>query len=145
MLRMNNIIFIIGMGLLLIAIDVHAEEGGSGHYMPGSMASFIDGVPTEPTFITRLNYLHYDGSVNANRNIPIAGMSVLDANAKSDAYGLTMLWAPDWDMGEKWSYAMSATIPWVSIQVEAGGVTSLSGQPLKGSLSDKENGSVTSC
>ena len=126
--------------LLLITPILHAEEGGSGHYMPGSMSSFIDGVPTEPTFIARFNYLHYDGDINANRSIPIAGMSVLDANAKSDAYGLTMLWAPDWDMGKKWSYAMSTTIPWVSIKVEADGETSPSGKTLRGNLSDKENG-----
>jgi len=30
-----------------------AEEGGSGHYQPGSMASFVDGVPQKPTFIAR--------------------------------------------------------------------------------------------
>jgi len=137
--RLNNIFIVLG-ALLFIAPTLNAEEGGSGHYMPGSMASFIDGVPIEPTFITRINYLHYDGGIDVNRSIPIAGMSVLEANAKSNAYGLTMLWAPDWDMGEKWSYAMSATLPWVSIEVEADGVTSFSGKTLTGGLSDKETG-----
>jgi hypothetical protein len=32
-----------------------AEEGGSGHYLPGSMASFIDVVPPTETFLARLN------------------------------------------------------------------------------------------
>ena len=27
-----------------------AEEGGSGHYLPGAMASFIDGVPLKKRF-----------------------------------------------------------------------------------------------
>ncbi len=135
-----NRIFIFLAALLLIVPTLHAEEGGTGHYMPGSMASFADGIPKDPTFIARFNYIHYDGDVQANRSIPIAGMSVLDANAKSDVYGLTMLWAPDWDMGEKWSYAMSATMPWISVKVEADGETSPSGKTLTGSLSDKENG-----
>jgi len=138
--RKVNKIFSFLMLLLFIAPTLHAEEGGSGHYMPGSMASFADGVPTSPTFIARLNYIFYDGEIDANRSIPIAGMSALNANAKSNAYGLTVLWAPDWNMGEKWTYAMSATIPWVSIEVEADGVTSISGRQLTGGLSDKETG-----
>jgi hypothetical protein len=128
------------MGLLLIPPGVHAEEGGSGHYMPGSMSSFIDGVPTDPTFIARLNYLYYNGDTNINRSIPIAGMTALDVNAKSNAFGLTLLWAPDWDLGEKWSYAMSATIPWVSIEVTADVKTSPSGSALTVRRSDKESG-----
>ena len=137
--KVNNIFYFLVL-LLLVTPALHAEEGGTGHYMPGSMASFADGVPKDPTFIARFNYIHYDGDVKANRSIPIAGMSVLDASAKSDAYGLTMLWAPDWDMGKKWSYAMSATIPWVTVKVEADGETSPSGGTLTGSLGDKENG-----
>ncbi len=127
MCKVNNIYYVL-MALLLTAPILHAEEGGSGHYMPGSMASFADGVPTDSTFIARINYIYYDGGIDVNRSIPIAGMSALHANAKSNALGLTVLWAPDWDIGEKWTYAMSATLPWVSIEVEADGVTSSSGR-----------------
>lgn len=96
-----------------------AEEGGSGHYLPGSMASFIDGVPAEPTFIARINVIHYDGDVEANRSIPIAGLTAFNVNAKSTGIGLTLLWAPDWKLGEQWSFAMSTTIPWMSMEVSA--------------------------
>lgn len=34
-----------------------AEGGGSGHYLPGSIASFIDAVPLDETFIVRFNGL----------------------------------------------------------------------------------------
>jgi hypothetical protein len=87
--------------------------------MPGSMSSFVDGVPSEPTFIIRLNYLHYDGSTAVNRSLPVGGMTALGVDAVSDAYGLTTLWAPDWNIAENWSYAMSATIPWVDMEVDA--------------------------
>ena len=43
-----------------------AEEGGSGHYFPGSMSSFVDGVPAEETVILRLNALAYDGDFKSN-------------------------------------------------------------------------------
>jgi hypothetical protein len=126
----------ISLHLPLLAM---AEEGGSGHYMPGSMSSFIDGVPGDQTFIVRLNYLHYDGSTDINRQIPIAGMTTLGAEAVSDAYGLTALWAPDWNFSDTWSYAMSATIPWVEMDVEADVSSSLRDSTTV-SLSDQESG-----
>jgi hypothetical protein len=124
----------------LIVSVIHAEEGGSGHYMPGSMSSFVDGVPTEPTFIARLNYLHYSGDTSVDRSIPIAGMTALNVDAESDAYGLTLLWAPDWDMGNKWSYAMSATIPWVSMEVAADVAASPGDNVRSVRRSDRESG-----
>ncbi len=30
-----------------------------------------------------------------------------------------MLWAPDWKIADTWSYAMSVTVPWLSMDVEA--------------------------
>lgn len=59
------------IGLSLLGVDLQAEEGGSGHYMPGSMASFIDGVPSGEALLFRLNYLHYEGSSSAS--IPHSG------------------------------------------------------------------------
>ncbi len=112
--------------------------------MPGSMASFVDGVPAEPTFIARFNYLHYSGDTSVDRSIPIAGMTALNVDAESDAYGLTLLWAPDWDMGPKWQYAMSMTIPWVSMEVEADVSASPTGSDVTVRRKDRESGLVTS-
>ena len=104
-----------------------AEEGGSGHYLPGSMASFIDGVPANETFLTRLNVINYDGSVGGNVRVPIGGLSTLGADAKSWGYGLTFLWRPAIDLGERWSYAMSTTIPFVTMEVSGGVLTNVPG------------------
>jgi hypothetical protein len=41
--------------------SLQAEEGGTGHYLPGSIASFVDGTPAAPTFVTRFNGIYYDG------------------------------------------------------------------------------------
>ncbi|KGJ87350.1 transporter [Colwellia psychrerythraea] len=94
-----------------------AEEGGSGHYMPGSMSSFMDGVPAGQTFITRLNILDYQGSYE--HSLPFAGIEAADVDVSSKAIGLTMLYRPDIDLGENWSYAFSATIPYVDMKVSA--------------------------
>lgn len=96
-----------------------AEEGGSGHYLPGAMASFIDGVPLKETFLTRINVVNYEGSVGGNVRVPIGGLTTLGADAKSWGYGLTFVWRPPFELGEKWSYAMSTTLPVVTIDVSA--------------------------
>ncbi len=136
MQTIKNIFFLL-VTFLFFTSPLQAEEGGSGHYMPGSMASFADGVPADPTFTARLNYINYDGDVAADIRIPISGMSTLEARAKSNALALSLLWVPDWNLGEKWSYAMSATIPWVSIEILAKGVSSIAGRSLSKNLTDK--------
>ena len=95
---------------------VRAEEGGSGHYLPGSMASFMDAVPPSETFIARYNFLYYNGSFGGNP-IPFARFVAANVNAESFASGLTLLWRPPLGLGEKWSFALSATIPYVWLDV----------------------------
>jgi hypothetical protein len=45
---------------------VRAEEGGSGHYMPGMTASFIDALPGKPGLAAVNIFTFYKGSVGAN-------------------------------------------------------------------------------
>ncbi|MGF1901630.1 SphA family protein [Aliivibrio sifiae] len=94
-----------------------AEEGGSGHYMPGSMSSFVDGIPDAPAFIARLNILTYEGDYE--RSIPISGLKAADIKVKSQVLGLTMVYRPDFEIGDNWSYAFGGTIPFVDIEVSA--------------------------
>jgi hypothetical protein len=104
---------------LACASQAFAEEGGSGHYMPGSMASFIDSVPAAPIFLARLNVLNYDGEVGPNIRLPIGGTVATGAKASVQGYGLTLVWRPDINLGEGWSYSMSTTIPMVHSTVSA--------------------------
>jgi hypothetical protein len=106
-------------GLISLAGHVRAEEGGSGHYFPGSMASFMDGVSATPTLIFRLNIIDYDGSFDGDVPVPIAGLAALDVDVESAAVGLTGFWRPNFEIGENWSYAVSMTIPYVDLTVEA--------------------------
>lgn len=110
-----------------------AEEGGSGHYLPGSMASFVDGVPAGPTFLLRYNLFNYAGSFGRDKPLPIAGITAQNLNVDSWAHGLTAVWCPNWDLGNKWSYAMSTTVPYVFMEVTA------DVDPV-GGKTDKENG-----
>ena len=112
---------ILKIGLTTLALSstcLVAEEGGSGHYLPGSMASFMDGVPTDPTFIIRMNYMNYQGSSSVP--LPKGGGGIIaNANATANALAATILWAPDWDLGlgDKWQFAMSTTIPLLNMDL----------------------------
>lgn len=98
---------------------LRAEEGGSGHYLPGSMSSFVDAVPLQPTFIARYNMLQYSGAVSAGVPLPIAGLDTVGAEATSWAHGLSLVWRPPINLGDRWSYAASATVPFVWLDVTA--------------------------
>jgi hypothetical protein len=63
--------------------------------------------------------VYYNGNIAANEPLPIAGVKALGADATSWAHGLSLLWRPPLDLGERWSYAVSATIPFVSQEVSA--------------------------
>ena len=105
------------------------------------MASLIDGVPHDETFLTRLNVVNYDGSVGGNVHLPIGGLTTLGADAQSWGYGLTVLWRPPVELGEKWSYAMSATLPVVTMDVSANVlVTGPGGAQITVKRSDHQSG-----
>jgi hypothetical protein len=105
--------------LTVMAAAAGAEEGGSGHYLPGSMASFADSVAPKEAFLIRGNLVRYVGSVGKSQPLPIAGVTALGAEAKSTALGLTVFWRPPIEIGAGWSYAMSATLPLVWMDVTA--------------------------
>jgi len=107
-----------GCGLVLSTM-LQAEEGGSGHYVPGSMSSFMDSVAPKEAFLVRYNLLYYNGSIAANEPLPIAGLNTVGADATSWAHGLTLFWRPPIEIGEHWSYGLSATAPFVWMDVTA--------------------------
>lgn len=108
----------IALALATISAIALAEEGGTGHYQPGSISSFADGVSSVPALIVRLNVLNYSAESDFNVPIPIAGSSVLGAEVDANAVGLTVAWAPEWGLiNDTWNFQMSATIPYVWVDI----------------------------
>lgn len=114
-------------GCALIQPSLEAEEGGSGHYLPGSMSSFMDAPPPQGAFIARYNMVYYNGELSVNEPLPIAGLQTVGAEATSWAHGVTLGWGPPLDLGERLTYSITATIPFVWMEVAAnvtaGGLT----------------------
>ena len=62
-----------------------AEEGGSGHYAPGAIATFFDAFPPDPGRLAVFGfYTHYEGSAEAAREIPVAGLVTFGLEATTD-------------------------------------------------------------
>jgi len=82
-------IIIAGLCVLIICSTSNAEEGGNGHYVPGSVATLIDLAPTQPGWIIQPLFLHYDGQFSGSRTLPIAGeiSTGLDATVNSVTLG----------------------------------------------------------
>jgi hypothetical protein len=63
-MRSRSIIFGVALAALVSSqpSSVHAEEGGFGHYVPGTIASFVDGMPGRSTFALGNFFTYYDAS-----------------------------------------------------------------------------------
>lgn len=103
--------------LVFLFPQAWSSEGGSSHYTPGAMASFIDfpsGIPynvVSPMF-------GYVGSASASREFPLAGLVTagLDANL--------FAWTPvfQYDLPKKvlgGQYAFTIVLPLVDLNVDA--------------------------
>jgi hypothetical protein len=67
-----------------------AEEGGSAHYLPGQVASFIDAFPGRPGAIVPVNYFTwYDADAGGDRSLPLGGLLTagIDATVHANSLG----------------------------------------------------------
>jgi hypothetical protein len=126
---------------LALAPPLFAEESGSGHYLPGSIASFIDHVPDVPSMVYRVDALGYSGKVDADIPIPIGGLTALNLDLDLQGLALTLVWRPEWgSLSDKLGYAMGVNVPWLDLKVDGRLTTDLGGQPIDIRRSDSDSG-----
>jgi hypothetical protein len=127
-------ILITQAALLVLAISViHAEEGGSAHYAPGTTASFIDTLPGKEAFVFANAFTYYNGS--ATPPIEFAGVPVFNAEATLYADSLFMLYQTPYQLLGG-SYAVATVIPYVWIKVDG----KVSAGPFSPRVSDSTSG-----
>jgi hypothetical protein len=102
---------------ILVPLSAHAEEGGSGHYMPGAMASFIDTLPGKPGLAIANFFNYYDGSASVSKELPYGGLITagLDATAYSDTV-IALYKTPLKLLGGY--YAVGVAIPFVWVEAK---------------------------
>jgi hypothetical protein len=102
---------------ILVPLSAYAEEGGSGHYMPGATASFIDTLPGKPGLAIENYFNYYDGSASFSGQLPSGGLITggLDATAYSDTV-VALYQTPLKLLGGY--YAVGVAIPFVWVEAK---------------------------
>jgi hypothetical protein len=94
-----------------------AEEAGTGHYMPGVTASFIDMVPGYEAFACMNIFTYYNGDVRGGGRLEIGGQSVAGIDATVYADTPLFLYQTPWKiLGGQ--YAAAVAIPYMWMEVE---------------------------
>jgi hypothetical protein len=104
--------------LFLSIITARAEEGGAGHYAPGSFASFLDQLPAQPGFGVANYFAYYNGDAGAGRALPIGGELALNVSAAAYTDALCGFWVTPLKIFGG-NYAAGVAIPLVSNSVTA--------------------------
>lgn len=72
--------------LALADTTAFAEEGGAGHYIPGTTATIVDAPPTQPGFYAIPFFYYYDGRISASRQLDIGGEIAAGVDAKAATF-----------------------------------------------------------
>lgn len=104
--------------LLSLTAAVRAEEGGSGHYLPGAAASFIDALPGRPSVSMVDFFTYYQGNAGISRNLPIAGLTAAGLDAEAEANSVGVFWETPLEILGG-NYAIGAVVPYVWMNAEA--------------------------
>lgn len=106
------------LSVLACPTDSLATEGGTGHYLPGGIATLIDLAPTKQGWVVEPIYLHYHGGTSGSKSIPIAGDLTFGLKATIDA----ALLGGFYTFGEKVlgaNYTAGLFLPYVWASAEA--------------------------
>jgi hypothetical protein len=119
----NNLLLtstICGLALAL-ATTARADQGATGHYMPGSMATFIDAFPGEPGAIAALNYFtYYDGDVSSGKQLPFGGLITTDIGATIYADSIAAFYQTPWNvLGGGLAFGVAVPYVWLEVEGQA--------------------------
>jgi len=115
----RNLACIAGCMVLALSIQTYAEEGGSGHYMPGGASSFIDAFPGKPGGVAILNYVtYYDADAAASAQLPLGGLLSLGMRAKVISETVVVLYQTHWEVFGG-GVAVGAALPFVWLDIDA--------------------------
>jgi len=134
----NGVVRAAGLGMiacLLVPLSVSASEGGTGHYVPGAVATMIDLAPTQPGWVIEPIYLHYEGDADLSKQIPVAGIDVFGLKATSDVLLAGGFYTFD-QLVLGAHYSVGAMLPYVWMTVEGEIDTVLGGKRVR----DTESG-----
>jgi hypothetical protein len=121
--------------------SARAEEGGTGHYMPGATASFIDAFPfgDKPAAAYVNIFTYYDGRAGKDRQILIAGRAAGNLKVQVEADSSAFAYQTPWTLlgGH---YGFSVAIPYQWLYVKASVSATIAGRTISVRKTDSMNG-----
>ncbi len=116
----NNILISVAFSLALAATS-RAEEGGSAHYMPGSMASFIDAFPGNPGSFTAMDFFtYYDASAAIGQGLPLGGLLTSGLDATVYANTVAGFYQAPWEvLGGGLAFGIAVPYVWIEVEGQA--------------------------
>jgi hypothetical protein len=112
----------------------HAEEGASGHYQPGAMATVVDVLPGRECFIVESIFLNYNGSASASKSgsltlgprdgLEFGGQILANVDADIQAESLLFLYETPLKVFEG-EYAAGAIVPYIWMDIKADAAVTL--------------------
>ena len=135
----QKVLFTLLAGILTSVSISDAEQVGSGHYVSGATASFIDALPDKPGLVVENFFLNYNDA-NAGAQLPFGHGEIalnLNANVYADSLLMMYTFAPEILGGH---YAVAISIPYEWSDVKATGTIDIHGVPHSASRSDRAEG-----
>ena len=115
------------VGLALFApLTGRAEEAGSGHYLPGATASFIDALPGREAFAVIYDSTYYNGSASGSHQLDLGGEAVANVHGTVYADTLIFLYETPWKfLGGQYATAVAVPFVWMQVKgnVQVGPIT----------------------
>ena len=113
----SNTLLTLVLAASLAPVALRAEEAGSGHYLPGATASFIDELPGKEAFAYVNAFTYYSGSAGGSRQLELGGQVV--ANVDGTVYADTsfLLYQTPWKIFGG-GYAAAVAIPYMWMEVK---------------------------
>lgn len=131
----QKLLLTLALSASVVTPALRAEEGGSGHYLPGATASFIDALPGRETFSYVNAFTYYNGSAGGTRQLKLGGQVVANLDATVYAATSILLYQTPWKIFDG-QFAAAVAIPYLWMDVKG----DVQAGPIGGNQGDSANG-----
>jgi hypothetical protein len=124
----SKILFALVLATSLAPVTLRAEEAGSGHYLPGATASFIDALPGREAFAYVNAFTYYNGTAGGSRQLNLGGQVVANVDGTVYADTSILLYQTPWKIfGGQYAAAVAVPYVWMEVtgEVQTGPVTGI--------------------
>jgi hypothetical protein len=105
-------------GMASLSTSISAEEGGTGHYAIGGLATMVDVPPTDAGWVVQPLYLHYEGKSDNPLPFTAGTGNANDITAKVDAFVLGGVYTFENELFGA-HYSVGVYVPYVWMDVTA--------------------------